>query len=133
MFKIKDACGFVYDAYGTFVDEDGIVQFILADSEGYFYATNSGTNNYYELYEEKETTNPVSSTNVIKRIDFEVGCATSDGEMVKGTERGVTVLYNKTRISEEEVRSLISSGNYEWDTRVVVTTPAQADYLKTIK
>lgn len=31
--------------------------------------------------------------NNVKRIDFETGCANSDGELVKGTERNVTVLF----------------------------------------
>lgn len=68
--------------------------------------------------------------NNVMRIDFEVGCANSDGEIVKGTERGVTVLFNSTVISGDEVRELINSEMYEYDSRVVVTTPTQADNLK---
>lgn len=70
--------------------------------------------------------------NNIMRIDFEVGCANSDGKIVKGTERGVCVLYNKTVITSKEVKRLIDSGEYEYDSRVVVTTPIQADNLKGI-
>ena len=66
----------------------------------------------------------------VKRIDFKTGCATSDGELVKGTERDVTVIFNKTVITVDEVRELIRSGMYEYDSRVVVTTPVQADNLK---
>ena len=66
----------------------------------------------------------------VKRIDFKAGCATSDGELVKGTERDVTVIFNKTVITVDEVRELIRSGMYKYDSRVVVTTPVQADNLK---
>ena len=66
----------------------------------------------------------------VKRIDFETGCANSDGELVKGTERDVTVIFNKTVITVDEVRELIRSGMYEYDSRVIVTTPVQADNLK---
>lgn len=66
----------------------------------------------------------------VMRIDFEIGCCNSDGELVPGTEHGVCVLYNSTVISEDEVRKLIRSGMYEYDNRLVVTTPIQADNLK---
>ena len=66
----------------------------------------------------------------VMRIDFEVGCANSDGEIVRGTERDVCVLYNKTVITYEEVCELINSGEYELDGRIVVTTPTQADNLR---
>lgn len=67
----------------------------------------------------------------VRRIDFETGCVTSDGELVKGTERDVTVIFNKTVITVDEVNKLIHSGMYEFDSRVIVTTPIQADNLKT--
>lgn len=66
----------------------------------------------------------------VMRIDFEVGCANSDGQIVKGTERNVCILYNKTVITEDEVNRLIHSGMYEYDNRIVVTTPTQADNLR---
>lgn len=66
----------------------------------------------------------------VMRIDFEVGCCNSDGKLVPGTEHGVCVLYNNTIISEDEVQELIRSGMYEYDNRIVVTTPIQADNLK---
>ena len=66
----------------------------------------------------------------IMRIDFEVGCSNSDGEIVEGTETEVCILYNKTVISSDEVKTLILSGMYEHDDRIVVTTPTQADNLK---
>jgi hypothetical protein len=68
--------------------------------------------------------------NNVKRIDFETGCANSDGKLVKGTERTVTILFNQTVITSDEVRELIHSGEYEYDNRVIVTTPTQADNLR---
>lgn len=66
----------------------------------------------------------------VMRLDFSTGVANSDGELVKGTERDVTILYNKTVITGDEVRELIDSGMYEYDSRVIVTTPIQADNLR---
>lgn len=68
--------------------------------------------------------------NNVKRIDFETGCANSDGKLVKGTERNVAVLFNQTVITSDEVRELIRSGMYEYDYRIIVTTPVQADNLR---
>lgn len=51
MFKVIDLCGYIYDAYGTFLDNDGDIQFILCDSFGEFFKTNS-TKGYYKLYKE---------------------------------------------------------------------------------
>ena len=68
--------------------------------------------------------------NNVMRIDFETGCANSDGKLVKGTERDVCILYNKTVITNDEVEELIRSGMYEYDSRVIVTTPIQADNLR---
>lgn len=67
------------------------------------------------------------------RIDFETGCANSDGELVKGTERDVSILYNKTVITHDEVEELIRSDMYEYDSRIIVTTPTQADNLRSKK
>lgn len=66
----------------------------------------------------------------VRRIDFEVGCCNSDGKLVSGTDRPVTILFNKTVISADEVNDLINTGEYEWDNRIIVTTPAQADNLR---
>lgn len=68
----------------------------------------------------------------IMRVDFISGCCNSNGELVKGTERPVCILYNKTVISTEEVHKLIENSMYEYDERIVVTTPKQADNLKGI-
>ena len=51
MFKVIDLCGYVRDAYGTFIDSNGDIQFILCDSDGEFYKTDSIAG-YYRLYEE---------------------------------------------------------------------------------
>lgn len=66
----------------------------------------------------------------VMRIDFETSIASSDGKPIKGTERGVAVLFNKTVITANEVRKLIDSGMYEYDNRIIVTTPTQANNLK---
>ena len=68
--------------------------------------------------------------NNVMRIDFETGCFNSNDQIVKGTEREVTVLFNKTVIDADEVRELIRSGMYEYDDRIIATTPTQADNLK---
>lgn len=68
--------------------------------------------------------------NNIRRCDFEVGSFSSDGEYIEGTSRGVCVMWNRTVISDEEVLELINSGKYEYDDRVIVTTPKQADNLR---
>ena len=66
----------------------------------------------------------------IKRIDFEMGYTDSDGEFIKGMTEEVTILYNESVINYEEVCRLIDSGEYEYDSRVVVTTPTRADNLR---
>ena len=66
----------------------------------------------------------------VMRIDFKTGYANSDGNLVKGTERDVTILFNKTVITTAEVRKLIDSDMYEYDSRIIVTTPTRADNLK---
>ena len=66
----------------------------------------------------------------VKRIDFETACYTSNGEVVEGTETPVCVLFNDTVVSVEEVNKLINNGEYEYDQRLIVITPIQADFLK---
>lgn len=66
----------------------------------------------------------------VKRIDFETGMTNSDGEFIRGTERDVTILFNQTVITGDEVRELIESGMYEYDNRIIVTTPTQANNLR---
>ena len=50
MFKIIDLYKKVHIAYGTFIDKDGDIQFILCNSNGEFYKTNS-PKGYYKLYD----------------------------------------------------------------------------------
>lgn len=66
----------------------------------------------------------------IKRIDFEMGYTNSDGEFIGGMTEKVTILYNESVINYEEVCKLIDSDMYEYDCRIVVTTPIQADNLR---
>ena len=66
----------------------------------------------------------------VMRIDFETRICDSDGKPVDGTGRDVSILWNKTVISTDEVYELINNGMYEYDNRVVVTTPKQADNLR---
>lgn len=66
----------------------------------------------------------------VMRIDFETRICNSDGKPVDGTGRDVSILWNKTVISTDEVYELINNGMYEYDNRVVVTTPKQADNLR---
>lgn len=66
----------------------------------------------------------------IKRIDFKMGYTDSDGEFIEGMTEEVTVLYNESVINYEEVCRLIDSGEYEYDSHVVVTTPIRADNLR---
>ena len=49
MFKVIDLCGRVHDAYGTFIDGCGDIQFILCNNDGEFYKTDS-IEGYYKLY-----------------------------------------------------------------------------------
>lgn len=51
MFKVIDLNGCIYDAYGTFVDGDYDVQFVLCDDNGEFYVTNK-IKGFYKLYKE---------------------------------------------------------------------------------
>jgi hypothetical protein len=51
MFKVIDLFGCIYDAYGTFIDNDGDIQFILCAGDGGFYKTDSIAG-YYRLYKE---------------------------------------------------------------------------------
>jgi hypothetical protein len=66
----------------------------------------------------------------VMRIDFETGIANSDGELVNGTERAISILFNRTVITDDEVQELINNGMYEYDSRIIVTTPTRADNLR---
>ena len=66
----------------------------------------------------------------VMRIDFETSIADSNGKPVKGTEREVTILFNKTVITSDKVYELINNDMYEYDNRIIVTTPKRADNLR---
>ena len=69
----------------------------------------------------------------VMRLDFSISICNSDGDPVKGTGRDVSILWNETVISTDEVYELINNGMYEYDNRVIVTTPTQANNLRTKK
>lgn len=53
LFKVIDSNGRVYDAYGTFVDENKKLQFILWIGGGYFWLTSEDDELSYTLYTEE--------------------------------------------------------------------------------
>lgn len=69
----------------------------------------------------------------VMRLDFSTRICNSDGDPIEGTGRDVSILWNKTVISTDEVHELINNGMYEYDNRVIVTTPTQANNLRTKK
>ena len=69
----------------------------------------------------------------VMRLDFSTSICNSDGEPVEGTGRDVSILWNETVISTDEVYELINNGMYEYDNRVIVTTPTRANNLRTKK
>ena len=71
--------------------------------------------------------------NNVMRLDFSTSICNSDGEPVEGTGRDVSILWNETVISTDEVYELINNGMYEYDNRVIVTTPTHANNLRTKK
>lgn len=68
----------------------------------------------------------------IRRIDFETFICNSDGKPVDGTGTAHSIIFNTNVISDEEVNDLINTGTWEYDTRIVITTPRRADALKGI-
>lgn len=50
MFQVIDELGNIYDAYGTFIDEDGDIQFVLCSNSGEFFKTNH-VEGFYKLYQ----------------------------------------------------------------------------------
>lgn len=72
----------------------------------------------------------MTDINNLKTISFTSCLCNSDDEPIKGTEQEVSVLFNCTQISEQEVNELIDSGRYLYDARVIVTTPQQMSFLK---
>ena len=70
MFKVIDACVHIYDAYGTFVDHVGDVQFILCRNDGEFFRTHA-IPGFYKLYRENGITQDQSSVNSSQIKDIE--------------------------------------------------------------
>ena len=66
----------------------------------------------------------------IKRIDFEMGIVDSNGNDTGKIREEVSVLFNSSVISEEKVRYLIETDKYEYDERLIVTTPTHANNLR---
>ena len=72
----------------------------------------------------------MTDINNLKTISFTSCLCNSDDEPIEGTGMQVSVLFNCTQISEQEVNELIDSGRYLYDARVIVTTPQQMSFLK---
>lgn len=68
----------------------------------------------------------------IRRIDFETFTCNSDGKPIEGTGMAHSIIFNVDVISGEEVNELINTGMWEYDPRIVITTPRRADALKGI-
>lgn len=58
-----------------------------------------------------------------------VGIANSDGELVKGTEREVVLLYNCTQITTKEIDKAFKNDTWEFDERLIQVTRKQLEYL----
>lgn len=69
----------------------------------------------------------------VMRLDFSTSICNSDGDPIEGTGRDVSILWNETVISTDEVYELINNDVYEYDSRIVVTTPTRANNLRTKK
>jgi hypothetical protein len=69
----------------------------------------------------------------VMRLDFSTKICNSDGDLIEGTGRYVSILWNETVISTDEVYELINNDMYEYDSRVIVTTPTRANNLRTKK
>lgn len=70
----------------------------------------------------------MTNLNNIKRIDFELSYRKFNGNPVKGAYT-ITLFWNESVISSDEVMRLIETDNYENDNRLIVTTPDRADAL----
>lgn len=56
MFEIIDLCGTIWPCYGTFIDEDGDIQFIIEYSDGTIGRTNA-SDGFYKIYHKEEMFN----------------------------------------------------------------------------
>ena len=66
----------------------------------------------------------------LKVISFETCMHSSSGHKISGTEREHNLLFNTKSISPEQVNSLIETGMYEYDPRVIDATNEQLKYLR---
>ena len=62
-----------------------------------------------------------------RRYDLVADRSGSDGAPTAGHSTDIAILFNTRVISEEEVAALVEAGEYEYDYRVICTTPEQAD------
>ena len=67
----------------------------------------------------------------LQRIDFDTFVCNSDGEPIM-KDGEVSVLFDKRKISEKNVKKLIDNNSYKLDKRIITTTPEQANILKGI-
>ena len=65
----------------------------------------------------------------LRTVSIIVGKCTSDGKMVKGTEREVIVLYNRTQITMKEIDKAFKNDTWEFDERLIQVTRKQLEYL----
>lgn len=65
----------------------------------------------------------------LRTVSVVVGKCTSNGEMVRGTEREVTVLYNRTQITMKEIDEAFKNDTWEFDERLIQVTRKQLEYL----
>lgn len=65
----------------------------------------------------------------LRTVSIVVGKCTSDGKIVKGTEREVTVLYNRTQITMKEIDEAFKNDTWEFDERLIQVTRKQLEYL----
>lgn len=62
----------------------------------------------------------------IRAIEYQTGCADSDGKIVKGTERPMYMVYNRRTVSDEDAMAILDAGHQDTDPRVVSLWPSQA-------
>ena len=72
----------------------------------------------------------MTDINNLKIYSTTLYICTSDGKPVEGTGREVWVLYNQTRITEEEIAELFKNEMWEYDTRLTEISPARLRMLQ---
>lgn len=61
-----------------------------------------------------------------RAVEYETGCADSDGNLVPGTSHAMYMVYNTNTVSDGEASEILSSGRADIDPRVAVLWPSQA-------